>query len=133
MQSLDQPTRSDDPPGPLRVSCAQPYGTKACAAAWIAARKAVALTASGADATLVAPEGAPETAAAIRICVPQLCADLVEPRPDLCLGEAASLGAFAGYAAWQELHRAVLERDLGHPRALGILGFLAGMMRPPGR
>lgn len=130
MQSLDQPTNVDDPPGSLRVSCAQPYGTMACSAAWLAARKAVALRASNADAPFVAPEGAPETDAAIRICVPQLCADLAEPRPHLCGDEAQRLGGFAGYVAWQELHRAVLERDLGHPRALGILGFLAGVMRP---
>ena len=130
MHHLDQTASVDDPPGPLRVSCAAPYGTKACTAAWFAARSEVALRAESPHATFVAPEGAPATDAAIRICVPQLCADLEEPKPDLCAGAAASIGGFAGYVAWQELHRAVLERDLGHPRALGILGFLAGVMRP---
>ena len=102
--------------GRMTLTCANPYGFAACTTAWQAARKTSAES---------------DIQAAIAVCAPALCAGLEAPRPEICDRPADTRPpSFAGLIMWMELHRVVLERDLGHPQAMGILGFLAGALKP---
>ena len=95
------------------ATCAAPYLTAPCAAAWEVVRR------THRDEDLFA---------AISTCTPALCSGLPAPRPALC--DDSSPPSFMTTLLWQQLHRTVLERDLGHERGMALLGFLAGLTMP---
>lgn len=99
------------------LTCADPFGTARCRAAWHDASE---------------HPGDAGFEAAVAACRPSMCARPAAAGLRLCV-DAANGSGFAARLAWFEVFRAVLEPELGRERALALIGLWQGLTQPQER
>ena len=104
--------------------CAGIYKRTACREAWMQEG-----TKPAADATITS---APRVVAIARACSSAYCPSLGEPKPKLCASGGADQADQDVFSQWQELHAAILDRDLKkHPAlASGLKKLFGSTMLP---